>query len=362
MHFVQSLEPLEGGGLGAAALQLHRVLRAEGLRSVLISTRNRETPPSADVEEFVRQGPTKAFFALGMWRRAETLALQEDAVFHAHGFYVYPNAVFGNAARRHARPLVCHPHGMFEPWILRRSRAKKRLAGWLFEDANFRAAKLWRALTSAEADQVRSVGFRAPIEVIPNGIDLADFTTAARPSEVDRTVFFLGRLHPKKGIDLLLRAWKRWSGRFPEWRLVLAGPDEGGYRGVLEELIAGEGVERVELPGVVSGPDKFRGLASAGIFALPSHSEGFPMAVLEAMAARRPVLVSRACHFPQIEDAGAGWLCDADVESVSRALGEALHASDEERAQRGAAGRALVERDFQWPRLARTLHEVCENL
>jgi len=362
-HFVQSLEPLQGGGLGAAALQLHRALRGEGYASTVISTRATDSPATTDAEEFVRRGPQKAFYATGLARRAREVARDAGAVFHAHGFYVYPNAVFGVAARRHRRPLVCHPHGMFEPWILARSRGKKKLAHVLFENANFRWARLWRALTPVEADQIRQQGISARVEVIPNGIDLTPFDTPAEtPAEAQRTVLFLGRLHPKKGIDLLLKAWSRWNSRFPEWKLILAGPDEGGYRAEIERSISAGGLERVELPGVVTGAAKIALLKQAGIFALPSYSEGFPMAVLEALAARRPVLISRGCHFEAAVEAGAGWLCDATPESVEQMLGEALQADDVERNQRGHAGRNLVERSFQWPALAKQLHEICQTL
>jgi glycosyltransferase involved in cell wall biosynthesis len=362
-HFVQSLEPLQGGGLGAAALQLHRALRGKGYASTVISTRAADSPATTDAEEFVRRGPRKAFYAAGLVRRARELAGDAGVVFHAHGFYVYPNAVFGFAARRHRRSLVCHPHGMFEPWILARSRGKKKLAHVLFENANFRWARLWRALTPVEADQIRQQGISARVEVIPNGIDLTPFDVPVEmPAVPQRTVLFLGRLHPKKGIDLLLKAWSRWSSRFPEWKLILAGPDEGGYRAEIERNISAGGIERVELPGVVTGAAKIALLKQAGVFALPSYSEGFPMAVLEALAARRPVLISRGCHFEAAVEAGAGWSCDATVESVEQMLHAALRADDAERDQRGHAGRNLVEQNFQWPALAKQLHEICETL
>jgi glycosyltransferase involved in cell wall biosynthesis len=362
MHYVQSLEPLQGGGLGAAALQLHRALRLNGRQSNLVSTRDQSTPPTADAEEFIRRGPAKLFYAPGLRRRADELAQGAEAVFHAHGFYVYPNAVFGAAARRQGRALVCHPHGMFEPWILKRSRIKKKLAHLLYENANFREAKLWRALTLAEANQIRAQGITAPVVVVPNGVDLSPFNLFVPSGAPLRTILFLGRLHPKKGLDLLLGAWKILNARFLDWRLVLAGPDESGYGGILKKLIQSESIERVEMPGTVTGEKKIQLLASAGIFVLPSYSEGLPVAVLEAMASRRPIVATHECHIPQIGKEGAGWLCNANQEAVTRALSEALQSSDEERNQRGAIARALVEREFQWPHLATQLHEACEKL
>src|SRR5690606_20451436 len=92
---------------------------------------------------------------------------------------VSTNWILGRAARRLGKAMVMHPHGMFEPWILQRSRGKKRIANFLFEDANFRQARLWRALTSQEADQIRARGITAPIVIAPNGVDPAPFDARA---------------------------------------------------------------------------------------------------------------------------------------------------------------------------------------
>ncbi len=361
VHYVQSLEPLQGGGLGVAAHALHCAMRAQGERSTLLSTRGRQTIPNKDAEEFLRCGPERAFFAPGLGRRGRELARESGAVFHSHGFYVYPQAVCGHHARANRRPMVIHPHGMLEPWILRRSKLRKRVAGWLFERANWKAARLWRALTQVEADQIRAQGIRAQVIVVPNGIDPLDFQPF-RNDPRERTILFLGRLHPKKGIDLLLRAWSSWGPHFPEWRLVLAGPDEGGYAATIRETLRREQIARVELPGTVSGAAKLRLLSSAGVFALTSYSEGFPMAVLEAMAAGCPVVVTRECRIPQVERAEAGWVAEAEEQAVHRALGQALHASDLERHQRGQAGIDLVAREFSWPRLCGQISEACVNL
>ena len=98
----------------------------------------------------------------------------------AMGFYVGTNLILGGEARRQGKPLVYHAHGFFEPWILNRSRWKKQLAHWLFENANFRQVKLWRALTSKEASQIRAQGIKAPVVIVPNGLDLDDYSRPKR--------------------------------------------------------------------------------------------------------------------------------------------------------------------------------------
>jgi glycosyltransferase involved in cell wall biosynthesis len=289
---------------------------------------------------------------------------------HGHGFYVAPNWILGCEARLQSKPLVYHPHGMFEPWILSRSRWKKRIAHWLFEDANFEHAGLWRALTSKEADQIRGLGIAAPIIVCPNGIRLQTFEgipalrTATAAAKTRRSLLFLARLHPKKGLDLLLRAWCS----IPQadragWRMVIAGPDELNHRAEIESLAATLGVENeLVFTGEVSGDAKVRCLAEADAFVLPSRSEGFSVAILEAMACRLPVLATTACNFPELGTEGGGWCVDPSVEGIAGGLRGLFAADEAELTQRGNQGRALVERRYTWPEIARTLDEACRNV
>jgi glycosyltransferase involved in cell wall biosynthesis len=358
LHFVQSIEPLEGGGLGRAAVDLHRALAAAGAGSSLVTTCRGVPPPApaGGVAQFHRSAPSKAYFSPSLWKAAGAMVAGCDVV-HGHGFYTGVNWALGRAARQTDRPLVYHPHGMLEPWILGRSRGKKTLAHWLFESANFAHARLWRALTEREASQIRGLGIKAPVVVAPNGIDVTAFDAPAPAIEKERKVIlFLGRIHPKKGLPLLLSAWAGATGFHASWEIVIAGPDEEGHRAQLEAQIAGDGIGNlVRFVGVVGGVEKIAWLQAADLFVLPSHSEGFSVAILESLASRTPVLATHACNFPEIESTGAGWLCDAAAGSLGRSLNAALSADDAERSQRGLAGRALVERDYTWSAIARKL-------
>lgn len=369
LHFVQSIEPLEGGGLGRAALELHDAIRAAGVASQLVATHGGkpQAPGHPGVEEFARSGPAKFYFAPELRREAGRL-VAASAVVHAHGFYVATNWIVGGAARRLDRPLVCHAHGFFEPWILARSRARKRLVHLLFENANFRAARLWRALTGKEADQIRAQGIAAPIVVAANGVHLETFDAepaadgAATAAKSRPRLLFLGRLHPKKGLDLLVPAWARSGAAARGWELVIAGPDELGHRAEIEALVREHGLAgSVSLPGVVTGAKKVALLRSADAFILPSRSEGFSVAILEAMACRVPVAATRECNFPELAREGGGWLCDATADSVAGTLRAILASSAEERRDRGAAARGLVERRYTWPTIVRTLLDACEQ-
>lgn len=357
LHFVQSIEPLEGGGLGRAAVDLHHSLVDGGETSRVVATCGGTPPaPVGGVMQFQRRGIPKAYHSPALFSQARSLAGGSDIV-HGHGFYTAVNWALGRAARKTGTPLVYHPHGMLEPWILSRSRGKKAVARWLFEDANFAHAGLWRALTEREAVQIRSIGITAPVVVAPNGIDTAPFDAPVPPVSKDRKLMlFLGRIHPKKGLPLLLGAWARAPGFHSAWEIAIAGPDEEGHRAELERQIDSHGLRSsVRFVGVVGGAEKQAWLRAADLFVLPSHSEGFSVAILESLAARTPVLATHACNFPEIGTGGAGWLCDPEPDSILGTLEAALGVDEKERAQRGLAGRALVERDYTWSAVARKL-------
>jgi glycosyltransferase involved in cell wall biosynthesis len=372
LHFTQSLEPLHGGGLGASARALHRQMLARGVDSVLCATcGGGPTQTEPGTFEFRRLKPDFLYYSPAMRRRAGDLAREAD-VLHGHGLYVGANYIFGREARRQDKPLVYHVHGMFEPYILARSRWKKFLVHRVFEDANIRHVRLWRALTRTEAGQIRSCGVRAEIVVAPNGLTLGDYDRPAQASpsletplvknlvKSKKRMLFLGRIHPKKGFDLLLPAWARLGPERKNWELVIAGPDELDHLGRVRNLARALGIEReVLFTGTVTGDTKIALYYSADLFVLPSYSEGLPMSLLEAMACEIPVVATHNCNCPDIYPAGAGWGCDATLDSVAGALREAVRASEGERAQRGRAGRQLVRDSYTWEQTTTTILEAC---
>ena len=367
LHFTQSVEALQGGGLGKAAIDLHKAFLSNGEKSFMVSTAESNEPkdiPESNIS--LRTGPAKCFFSKTIKEMAEDWTQSFD-VLHGHGFYVYPNWALGSQARKQGKLLVYHPHGFMEPWILNRSKIPKKVAHLLFENHNFKYAQLWRALTNKEADQIRTCGIKAPIVVAANGIHLQEYDRShdesLLPEKKRKRILFLARIHPKKGLKILLEIWPRLLEMNQDWELIIAGPDEDGHREELKELASSLDVnDSVDFVGTVSGDTKLAWLKTSDLFILPSYSEGFSVAVLEAMACGLPVLVTTGCNFPELREEGAGWICEAEHESLFSALQLAVNSSDTDLKSMGNNGRRLVESTYTWSQIASTIVQATDGL
>jgi glycosyltransferase involved in cell wall biosynthesis len=295
-------------------------------------------------------------------------ALRSDPadVLHLQGLWLYPSIAALRWRRRTGRPVVVSAHGMLDPWALGNSAWKKRLALALFEYKNLEGAACIHALNHGELSAVRSIGLNVPVAVIPNGVYLPEANvTFEKPGclagEDRRVLLFLGRIHPKKGLSETLAAWALLLSAEPtlvrDWVLVLAGWDDGRHVPRLQQQAAELGLgQSVRFTGPVFGEEKDRLLARSDAFILASHSEGQPMAVLEAWSHGVPVFMTRACNLPEGFDEGAAVEIPTDPVAMASILAVALHNPSLQRL--GVAGRELVARNFAWSSVARDLAAV----
>lgn len=297
--------------------------------------------------------------------RRALFASDADLV-HLHALWMYPSVLARDWSRSTRRPYVTTVHGMLDPWALRHSRAKKRLGYALYERSALRRAGCLHVNTREELDSVRKLGLATPCCVIRNGVFLPDLAAAPRDAPLaalDRSgakvLLFLGRLHPKKNLPATLEGFARVARRHGEWHFAVAGWDQDGHRAELEAQVAAAGLgDRVHFLGPLFGDAKDGALARADAFVLASHSEGQPMAVLEAFAWAKPVLMTPMCNFQPGFDAGAAIPVGVDAGSIAAGLDTLFGASDPERMALGARGRALVEAGYSWESVVRDLDAV----
>jgi glycosyltransferase involved in cell wall biosynthesis len=286
---------------------------------------------------------------------------------HVHGLWQAQTRIGARAARGAGVPYVVAAHGMADPWAMRHKRWKKAVYTALVEGRNLRLASCLHALSRPEIGHLRALAPRTPVCFVPNGVDLGPFDNLPARSVLEAehpelagkfVLLFFGRLHVKKGLDLLADALAEIGPEFPELHVLLAGVDDGALE-PFRARCAWHGVEdRTTWVGHVSGERARQVWGAADAFVLPSYSEGFSMAVLEALACRLPSLMTTACHFPELATAGGGLGVEPTRQGVTTGLRDLLGRSRDERAGLGARGRALVERDYTWDRQADRLADV----
>jgi glycosyltransferase involved in cell wall biosynthesis len=298
--------------------------------------------------------------------------IKDFALVHTHGLYLYPTMMAGRYARRFGVPYIIQPHGVLDPFMRQRHRVRKRLYGWLTEKRNLDGATAIQYTSQEEMRLASSLRLKAQGVVMPLGINVDEFSNLPRrgtyradhPELKDaRIILFMSRLAEKKGLDILIPAFASLAAANPDTRLILAGPDDDGYGTRVAEMIRRSGVgHRVTRVGMVSGQEKLALLADANMWVLPSYTENFGHAVVEAMACGLPVIISDRVNIHRsIAEADAGVVVDCDVDALAQSM-QALLLDDARCRRLGAAAQQLARAEFTWERSATRLVEWYQSL
>ncbi len=363
MNLVHSVETLSrlAGGLPIAVTELAQALSdSDADSSVRIvspaSTRQYEVLIADKVSvTSIDPGPL-----VGMRTRRDLAKLhrrEKIDVVHQHGIWALLPVMSGHFASQHDVPLVLSPHGMLEAWARSHHAWRKRIAWKAYQRRNLDSAAVLVASSDSEAEQFRQLGFTQPIAVITHGVAPLSSETGGGPKECKRHALFLSRIHPKKGIDLLLDAWATLDAH--DWELIIAGNDDGGHRDALEAQAAHLKIsDQVRFVGPLFGDEKDRAFRSADLLVLPSHSENFGIVVAEALQYGLPVITTTETPWRHLVDEQCGWCVEAIAPAIAGALQEAIGLSDEDRQAMGERGRALIDRDHRWPKIAEQYWEL----
>jgi glycosyltransferase involved in cell wall biosynthesis len=277
-------------------------------------------------------------------------------LLHNHSLWMMPNVYPGLVAKRYGIPLVVSPRGTLSEWAIQSGSALKRAFWPLLQKPALAATSCFHATSPSEYEDIRRLGFRQPVAVIPNGIDVPDLPP--KSFRTVRTLLFLGRIHRTKGLDVLLPAWQRVQDKFPAWHLRIVGPDDGGYLADIQRLSGELRLERIEFSGALYGPQKWLAYREADLFVLPTHSENFGMSIAESLAAGTPAIVSKGAPWAGLKVHQAGWWIDIGIEPLVACLGEVLNRIPESLSEVGVRGRAWMEADFSWAQIGRRMGET----
>lgn len=289
-------------------------------------------------------------WAPGLLKRLER---RDFSIVHSHGLWTYASLAACRLANTLTIPHLLAPCGMLQPMALQVSGKKKRIAGWLFQDSVLRLASCLHAKSQAEYRSFRDYGLTNPVAVIPNPVqeapaiseaEAASFRTQLGLPEGERQVLFLGRLHPVKGLERLLRAWAGLHRKSEAWGLLIAGPDEGGFKAQLKALLAElKPVQPVRFVGPLDDQAKWLAFRASDVFVMPSDFENFGSAIAESMKAGIPVIATTGSPWNRLVEDGCGWYVEPDVHSLQGALSDALSLTDAQRTAMGEACHRLAQ-------------------
>lgn len=298
--------------------------------------------------------------------------LSDCDLVHVHNCWGYTNQLALRECVRRGIPYVVSPHGMLDPHSMARKSWKKRLYGGLFEWRSLRQAAAM-VFTHSEEERLARETFSAlpPGQVVPlaaddppaSRADLAPEFLAAHSSLAGQPiVLFLGRLHPKKGLDLLLPAFASVAVESPA-SLVLVGPGEPAYvTGLRQRISELDLQDRVVLTGPLEGRSKWSALAAADVFVLPSYQENFAIALVEALRIGTPVICSNRINiFPDLEQAVAVVRCDLEPAGIARELLTTLGNSGR-RQELGRRGQSFADQHYTWERSTNRMLEAYETV
>lgn len=296
------------------------------------------------------------------WSPRMRQALERESrafdVVHTSSLWMMPNIYPGLVRERGDSKLVVSPRGTLSAWSRARSKLRKAVVWRLGQRAALEAADCIHATSVEELRDIRRMGLKTPVALIPNGVDCPESFVERDESRSRRTCLFLARIHPTKGVDRLLEAWRRLAADFPAWDCKIAGPLDSAYAQQVQADAGRSSEARVEFLGEVRGEAKARLFRAADLYVLPTHSENFGISVAEALSHGVPSIVFRGAPWEGLNEQDAGWWIEPDLEVLTNKMREAMQMSDAQRAAMGRRGHAWVRAEFAWPGLAARMQRV----
>ena len=309
------------------------------------------------------------------WRLATALHknINKFDLVHIHGLYRFPQAVAAFFARKYKIPYIIRPYGSLAPVLFHRKKNRflKRLYERLIENRNLNSASALHFSCQEEMRLVQPLKLKAPGIIVPNGLDFVKYTKLppyGRFREKHhlgdiKIILHFGRIHFVKGLDILVKAFAQVARERDDVRLVLAGPDNEGYSKQVDNWLKHENVHSKALfTGMLQRDDALEVLRDADIFALPSYTESFGMAVVEAMACGLPVVISDKVNiWREIHEAGAGLVTSCNADEVADRFFRLLD-DESERKRLGEVGKVFVRDNYSWDSIVQKLLSSYQNI
>lgn len=377
LHITASMSPKWGGPTKVVA-DLTEKLAEKGVEITIFSPFKRGEESEVIKPKGVNLRLFRQSFMDKLWtsysselERAIQKGVNNFDIIHIHEIWHYPQYIAYKAAKKTGKPYIITIHGSLDPWCLNYKSFKKKIYSSLIQKRVLKEASVIHAITNEEVKQIKNFIANNNITMIPNGINQEDFINLSSRKELEKLypeligkkiLFFLGRIHPKKGLDLLAKVFGIIARERNDVRLLIAGPGSDGYKDKIVQILKKEGVlNKAIFTGMLKDQNKLVTLGGADIFILPSYSEGFSMAILEAMICKLPVIITPQCNFPEVAEYEAGIVIEPNLKQLTEALNILLNNSKLCK-KMGENGHKLILKKYTWDKIADQMIKLYEKV
>ena len=300
------------------------------------------------------------FFIFLFFQIKRKINLSKTDLFHGNGLWQAPVHFMCFFAFRKKIPYIISPHGTLDDWSLSQSKIKKKIALILFQKKDLNRANCIHVTSEREKQNIRNLGFKNPIAVIPNGIDLENISPNLNFIKKEKKILYLSRIHPVKGVENLINAWEMLDESHREgWVVDIIGNGDENYLSFLKKMIRDKSLEsELIIRGPLYNDEKIAAYKSAKLFVLPTFSENFGIVIAEALASGLPVITTKGAPWSDLEKFNCGFWLDIGVEPLRIGLIDAMNKTDIELNTMGQKGRELIEKTYSIKSVAKQMESL----
>lgn len=360
IHYIPSIDRM-AGGISTYMQVLAKPLGT--MAEVHIMTHALENPlpmENCKVHDIPRYRPFS-----GVWKKAvvDLLDSVRPDIVHVNCCWTPDCAMIQRLAQKRGYKVVLTPHGMLEPWIIKRHYWTRKVpALWLYQKAAVQRADCVQATAESERDNLLKLGYNSNIKVVRLGID-AESIEMKKSWKKTRQILFLSRVHVKKGINFLVEAADVLRNELQGYKILVAGEGDADYVEALKRMICDRGLQDiVQLIGGVYGDEKWRLFQTSDFFVLPTHSENFGLAIAESLASGTPVITTVGTPWSDLNSSEAGAWIEIGTEPLVETLRRFLSLSEDELETMGRNGRKLIETKYSAHVMAEQMMEVYKSV
>ena len=360
IHYIPSIDRM-AGGISTYMQVLAKPLGT--MAEVHIMTHASENPlpmENCKVHDIPRYRPFS-----GVWKKAvvDLLDSVRPDIVHVNCCWTPDCAMIQRLAQKRGYKVVLTPHGMLEPWIIKRHYWTRKVpALWLYQKAAMQRADCVQATAESERDNLLKLGYNSNIKVVRLGID-ADGIEMKKSWKKTRQILFLSRVHVKKGINFLIEAADVLRNELQGYKILVAGEGNADYVEAMKRMICDRGLQDiVQLVGGVYGDEKWRLFQTSDFFVLPTHSENFGLAIAESLASGTPVITTVGTPWNDLNSSNSGAWIEIGTQPLVETLRRFLSLSDEDLETMGKNGRKLIETKYSAKVMAEEMMEVYQSI